>query len=120
MNIIHSRPTVVALTCALACQLAAAQTGPGSTEAAAMQTITISATRTRTLASDVPASISVTGGEQLDKQVGISSESFDALVKFVPRLETNSVPVNCQADRDIYFTTRAEGTRMTLSYSARF
>ena len=60
-----------------------------STESAA-QTVTISASRTKTSVADIPASLTVLDGAQLDKQMGVSSDALDALGKFVPGLETNN------------------------------
>lgn len=54
------------------------------------QTVTITASRTKTLVADIPSSMTVLDGAQLEKQIGVSSETFDALVKFVPGLETQT------------------------------
>ncbi|HLL19623.1 MAG TPA: TonB-dependent receptor plug domain-containing protein [Rubrivivax sp.] len=54
------------------------------------QTVTISASRTKTSVADIPASLTVLDGAQLDKQMGVSTDALDALGKFVPGLETNN------------------------------
>lgn len=89
MNHSFGRPTVLALAAMLACQEAAAQANPES-EVRSLETVTITATRTSTLASDVPASISVINSATMEKQIGVSADAFDALVKYVPGLETNN------------------------------
>jgi iron complex outermembrane receptor protein len=53
------------------------------------QTITVVARNPSRLA-EVPASVSVLSAEQLERATSISSETLDALVKFVPGLATNN------------------------------
>ena len=69
---------------------AGAQDSPPPDAPTTLPSVTVSVSRTATPVRELPASVSVVSGVELDKQLSVSTDAFDALAKFVPGLETNS------------------------------
>ena len=83
-------PTAIALATTLAIASIVLPASAQGTADQPAQTVTISASRTKTSVADIPSSMTVLDGTQLERQMGVSSDTLDALGKFVPGLETNS------------------------------